>query len=422
MRRLIASSTILAVAAAGTIALGQAGSAAPSGTTAKPESTHFALKTSGYGTRLKGGQIPAGSDTTAYRVIGCTNKAGLDRENHQAEETLPGVGTASQVKTRVWTTTNKNQEVVSSWSRNTIKRVTMEDNPLGTVEINGIRSVSRAYHDDSGFHAETTTDIGSITLTPAGGEPQVQELPAPGEPLEIPGVATITVGKSIKKTSASGASASADVLDIVATMSGSRARIAHTQAEISGGIKSGVFGGFASGTRAKGLEDNVSSGYTPLLVMPCQGTRGEVRTKAIASSDLGGQVVVSGISTKEMAKQNGSGAEGYEQARIAGLDLGGGQLVIEGIIGRANVERVGNHVKSNSKGTSIGTITANGEPQAFPDTDVLEIPGVARLERNIVKKFKSGIYVTGLRITLLDGSGGVINLAEARLRIRPSGN
>lgn len=73
-------------------------------------------------------------------------------------------------------------------------------------------------------------------------------------------------------------------------------------------------------------------------------------------------------------------------------------------------------------GTTIGTIIANGEPQTFPDTDVLEIPGVARLERNIVKKTPNGMSVISLRITLLDGTGAVLNLGLARLEILDSGN
>ena len=67
---------------------------------------------------------------------------------------------------------------------------------------------------------------------------------------------------------------------------------------------------------------------------------------------------------------------------------------------------------------NIGTITANGQEQTFPDSDVIEIPGVARLERNIVKKIKNGLSVTALRITLLDGSGAVANLGEGKFYVK----
>ncbi len=41
--------------------------------------------------------------------------------------------------------------------------------------------------------------------------------------------------------------------------------------------------------------------------------------------------------------------------------------------------------------------------------------------RAIVRKIPQGISVTALRITLLDGSGAVIDLGEAKLSIRDSG-
>jgi hypothetical protein len=63
----------------------------------------------------------------------------------------------------------------------------------------------------------------------------------------------------------------------------------------------------------------------------------------------------------------------------------------------------------------------NGREQAFPKSGVLKIPGLVKLERAVVTRSPRGISVIGLRITLLDGSGAVVDLAEARLRIRPTG-
>ena len=420
MRRLIAGSTILALAVSGVFTLAPSAVAVPADRASKPQPTHFAFKAFGYGTRVKGGEIPAGSDTTAWRIIGCTNKAGLDRNNFEADVTVPGAGVARGVRTRVWTTTGGG--VSASNSLHTIAQLELGSPEQGKLEINAIRSLSRAFHDKSGFQAETETKIGSITFTAPGGEPQDMTLPTPDEPLEIPGLATILIGGHLKKANEVRARAFADTIDIQIHGSNTRVRVAHSEAHINRGVKSGIFGGWASGTRAEGLEDNVKSGRTPLLVMPCQGTKGKVKTKSVASVDLGGQIVVGAVSTREQGTQGKRKAFGFEQANIARVNLGDGQLIIDAIMGRANVSRVGKKLTRNSNGTSIGSITADGEPQSMPDTGVLEIPGVARLETNIVKKLKSGIYVTALRITLLDGSAAVINLGEVKLKIRASGN
>ncbi len=96
-------------------------------------------------------------------------------------------------------------------------------------------------------------------------------------------------------------------------------------------------------------------------------------------------------------------------------------VVIRGIVAQANVKRAHGDVVRNAAGTTVGEVTVNGETRSFPDTDVLEIPGVARLERHIVRRTTNGIQVTALRVTLLDGSGAVLNLGQARLTIRGSG-
>ena len=81
--------------------------------------------------------------------------------------------------------------------------------------------------------------------------------------------------------------------------------------------------------------------------------------------------------------------------------------------------RRGDHVARSAKGTQLASITVDGQQQTFPKTGVLEIPGLVKLERGVVKKTHSGIRVIGLRITLLDGSGAVVNLAEASLKVGP---
>jgi hypothetical protein len=82
-----------------------------------------------------------------------------------------------------------------------------------------------------------------------------------------------------------------------------------------------------------------------------------------------------------------------------------------------HVARSATGLVRSARGTQVGTITANGQVQTFPRTGVLEIPGVARLERRVVTRSRNGITVVALRVTLLDGSGAVIDLGEASLRI-----
>jgi hypothetical protein len=151
--------------------------------------------------------------------------------------------------------------------------------------------------------------------------------------------------------------------------------------------------------------------------MPCQGTAGAVRSKALAALDLGGQLVLSGLASSERGVQTDRRANGYERGEVGQLNLGNGQLVVDGVVGQANVKRTANKIARTAKGTRVGTITYNGQVQSFPSTGVLEIPGVARLERRVITKTQTSVSVVALRITLLDGTGAVIDLGEAKLRI-----
>lgn len=382
------------------------------------QSVDLALKAAGFGSRVTGGDVPSGSDETAFMVVGCATRVGIDRENHEAEVTFPDLGQASNVKTEVWT--RKVGDAIGSYTRNSIAKLVIAQGEFGSVELRGITSFARAWHDSEGFHATTRTSVGSITFTPSGGEPEELELPTPGQPIEIPGLATITLGSTKERTNADGAFAQANALIIGKTATGSRSVISQAKAQALTGVKHGTFHGFSAATEAEAADGTVTSGRTPLTLMPCQGTGGEVLSKETSDTDLGGQVLATGLQAAAMGKELANKSTGFERATVAHVVLGEGQLDIEGIVGQVNVTREGRKVTTSIKGSTIGTILADGEEQEFPDTGVLEIPGVAKLERFVVEKIPSGLHLVALRITLLDGSGAVIDLGQARLQIRPN--
>ena len=422
MRTTLLTSTSLAIAlslAAVPLTIGQA-HAVPAPKSSKPHTTAtaFALKTSGYGTRVNGGQIPARSATTGYQVISCTNHAGKARTNHVAESTIPGLGTLSAVSTRVWTT--QKDGVTSAWSRHRVGAITLSDSPLGTLLIDAVSTTARAFHDAKGFDTQTHTDIGGLTFKPAIGKAQTLPIPAPGDPITIPGFARVTIGHSNAHAHPHKASAFANGLKVELLATDTIVRVAHAAAKISDGVKVGVFSGNAAGLSGNIGSDLVDLGRNPLSVMPCQGTNGKVQSKPLAGVDLQGQLAVGAAHNEQRGTQTKQKAWGFERSTLASVDLGD-QLSIDGIVARANVTRTSAGVTRSIKGTQVGTITANGEKQTFPDTDAITIPGVAKIQRGVVTKYADGIKVIGLRITLLDGSGAVIDLATAKLRISRSG-
>jgi len=378
--------------------------------------TSFAFQGSGFGSRVDGGQIPVGSSTTSYQHIGCTNLAGRDKTNDVADATVPGLGTLSGVRTR--TRTTMRHGVAASHSAHSIAELTLASSGVGSVSIDAIHSLSKAFHDSAGFHSTTSTTVGDITFQPTVGQAQTFPAPAPNQPITIPGLATISLGRSSSQHGSLGATASADALVVDVLATGTKVRIAPTHASIGAGLTSGIFRGHATATRVvTALTDLAHSGRQPLVLMGCLGTRGHRVTKSVAAVDVGGQLVVKGLSSSQRSSQDPRG-HGFEQASIARINLGHGQLVVNGIVGRATVRQTAHGVVRSAKGTRLGSMTAGGKTVTFPRTGVLEIPGVARLERRVVSRSRTGLTVVALRITLLDGSGAVIDLGEAQLQIR----
>lgn len=411
----------LAAVSATALLLGSVALTGPTSAEPAPRATakgagDIALRAGAYGTRVEGGQVPADSSATAFIVIGCSTQPGIDRDNVIADAELPGAGDASAVKSRVWT--RRDGAEMHSYSRNSTAEVVLSESPLGKLSIRGVTSLSHAWYDGSRFRSESSTSIGKIVFTPPVGPAQEIDIPTPGEPVTVPGVATLRIGQSNEKQSATGAQAWAVALRVTLIPSGTDVFIARSKAQALSGVKYGRFGGYSAGTEASVLGGVLTSGRNPLTLMPCQGTNGKVIGKDDADLDLGGQLHVEGVSSKAWAKRFDNRSEAWERGSIASLDLGG-QLQVEAVVGKAKVTRMagGKRILS-TEGTRIGAITFNGEPQELPLDQVLEIPGVAKLEPKLVEKLPAGLKVIALRITLLDGSGAVLDLGVAKTTIR----
>jgi hypothetical protein len=422
MRSIRSSRRAAAVVAAVTIVAGGtpvALAAGPHRHGNQPASTHYAFRAISYGTRIRGGDLPASSGTTSYQGIGCTNQLGRSKANDLATITLPGLGRLDGVTASTGTTGTGDD--VASYSTHDIGRLTIAQSALGSLTIRAISASSSASHDASGYHATTDVAVGRITLDTPSGPVLDLPVPKPGAPVDVPGLLTISIGKEKRVTGGSGSIAKAEGLVVQVLPTHTKIQVAHTAAKLSTGIKRGLFYGKANATQVSAVAGLVHSGPQPLQVMPCQGTRGETRSKSLAAVDLAGQVKVGAASTEVMGQQTGQDAYGYTQSSVAHLDLGNGQLVVDGIVGRASVSRSQGRTSVSSQGTRVGSVSVNGQPYDLEGLSTLEIPGLVKVESDVVDKKKAGIDVVALRLTLLDGSGAVIDLGHAFLDIAPSG-
>lgn len=410
MRRFAALLSLLTALTGGLVA-----ATSSSATAADQVPVPYGMSAFGFGAKVKGGSLPVGSGPIARAIVACNNIAGITKSSATASVDLQGLGTAKGLETRVWT--RKNGDTVSTYARHRIASVNLSDNGAGTLALTGIEAWTHAYHDATGYHTAARTGVLGITYTPSGGNPQTYPVPSPGHPIVIPGVATISLGGTTQVHGAHRAIAQATGLRVHLDASNTTVALARAVARLIE-APHGVFGGIAYGLKASVLGDVVGVGATPQVFMPCAGTDGDVLQSSVATVNIPNVLEAGVTQAKERAVATRKRAKGWEQAEVANVDLANGQIHIEGIKARAYVERDrgSRRLIRSSKGTGTVLITVNGETQQVP-VDGLEIPGLVRIQPDIVKKLKAGIQVTALRLTLLDGSGAVVDLGVARMRV-----
>jgi len=425
MRRIALRGALLAMLSSVILLPGGPAHAAPvvpaAATAAAPRPTNFGLHAMGYGTAIKGGDIPLASGATGFAHITCTTLAGLNRSNGVAQVELPGLGTIEAVDTKV--ATIKRGRTVTAVSRHSLAGITLLETALGKLSLGAVSSVARVWHDGTRFRSEVDSEVAGIVLTPPGGDPQVISIPTPGQPIEIPGLLRITIGESkvVRKPGFIFARAQALLVEILPTRT--KVKIALSRSRMTKDVVNSIMSGYAAGLKGKVLnvgDDTILTlGRTPTRPLPCEGTNGQIKQTRTVGLNIPSAIDVGVAQAKVYGVQWGRrNAKAWTEASIAHVDLAGGALVIDGIKARANVIRKPGRLIRNAKGSSFLTITANGEPQTIPDTGVLEIPGLVKIEQNVTTLIRGGIEVIALQITLLDGTGAVIDLGVARTQVK----
>lgn len=398
---------------------------APSPAAAAPKKvkTDYGMMATGFGARISGGMVPVSSNNVGYSLLACTTKAGLRKSNGVATAKVPGLGTVRGIRTRVWTT--KKGRTVSSWAEHKIADISLlrSDNspkPNFELAITGVRALSRAWHDRRGFHASSRVKVLGIKVTLAG-KTRTFDLPAPGKPLKV-GPITIRLGDNVNLEGSNKARATARGLTINVNngrQPDTRVVVARTVAQIERGVKTGVFRGYSAGMRGKVLDPTLRIGQTPVRVMPCSGTKGNVKRASVANLDIANLAGVDALGARVMGVQNGRRARGYTVAHVADISLLDGRIKITGIRAQANVKRTAKgKLKRNARGTKVASIVIDGRSFDINPSRTIKIAGLVSIDPKVVERRKGGLQVIGLRIKLLEGSGATIDLAVAKLVIK----
>ena len=423
-RKLRHAAAVVALASAALVAP----VAAPAATAAEPVLTDFSLAASGFSTEVNGGALPVQSGRTGVAGLACTRFANLSTTNNTAAIGIPEEQSLVQVgATRTRATTSKQAATVSSYAQNDVASVVVGNKAVAALEIDGIQTRARAWHNASGYHRNQVVQVAGVTRWVAGEPEQVASIPLNqdlnGQQLRIPGLAAVTFGLKGGFANSQSASATATAITIDLELTNTEVVIGHAQARIEGGAIAGIMSGSVWGSQLTGLGGIVNSGRTALLGLACLGTDGQYAETRVAALSIPGVVSLGEVVSRVRGSQGGGEASAQGISTVAAARFLGRGLQITAIRAQALVRRASNgSYTRNASGTTIGSIVLAGRRLPLPVPGrTLVIPGVARLTRGVVVRTGvDAIKVVGLRVQLLEGSRieSTLDLANVRLQVR----
>jgi hypothetical protein len=419
--------------------------------------TNYAFNGSAYGTHVSVNPLGVKSGPTAFSYLGCTRLTGVVRErsvlavNAPNEPAVLSVGAVDSVSRTYRMVGGR----VGMRSNNRVAKVVLGD-PTGlNITIQGLRTKSDAYATKDGkFHAQSSFSSVDISanlpdgpldpledlLNGAGAtinDLLMQLMAAVNNNIVIPGLGRIALGRTqnriyaghaisnaialrVKLFGPNGVEDATPVDDVNIIIGRSRSRIARD-------VPSGVMIGNAHALDISALDGTATLGPFGERPLPCEGTRGKIKSYSVAGANLLNQNVIgAGAATARVygvQKDNGY-IKAWTEGRVANVTLASGDnsLQITGIVGRVNavVTKNGNLYRSIA-GSQILSIKSGDTTYAVPKPDMpLVIPGVAKIEVFVTTRTKRTITVVAVKVTLLPDSPGetVVNLGVAHVGIR----
>ena len=377
--------------------------------------TDFGFDAASYGSKTTGNPAAA-SGATALSHVPCTRYVPRSQANFVAE-----VGDGDGVALHGVTT--RNHTAQTDGTTVAVSRVHIAAGTLagGQVEFTDLTGRVRSFHDTAGFHVQTVSQLGALTV---GGVPI--EPPGDGTEMEVPvpGVGTLVIHAAVRHETAFGSTGAVNVLRLDGS-DGTTERVGRAYSRIDGQIEGGLFAGAAWGSDGR-VDGTAALGKAALRPMPCPGTRGKVLRNSTgeATSDFG-YVGLRRSSVSGVQGTDGS-ASGYARSSVSAAGFGDGQLRFRNITAVAHVTRFANGtVVRSARGTGVGRIIVGGEliPTPAPG-EPQPVPGLGWFTVRSVHLSPNGIDVTAVVVRLHNGTPAdttddtVVNLGRAQLAIR----
>ena len=445
LARTVAVAAACAAGLSASLTVTPAGAADPA-TSEKAAVTRFGYKASVYGTKLLVNNVEVRTLRDADLQLPCTRMVGVSKAKPSLAS-LPIDNDLIQIaatSSKSDTYRNAQRGINGVRAVSTIADIKLGGDLLGVptpvLKIEGLQSVADSYYDAKAnngagaFRESHSFGFKGMTLE----MPENSQVPAEVQqlldilgqvtapinqivnqviqllttltgPLDIPGLGSISLGKSTGTTGKNFAAAEAYALRILVDATGEDTvlQLGRASSRISRPVPAGVFRSTMSALELTALNDLVSLGGIAQRSIPCEGTYGKVRTVNTPSASLIHDqlgVTLTGMKYAYKGLQKGTVGKGFTSAQIGQVRLNVPNtldIVVKGLSSRVDVAslRPGRRV-ARKVTTSFGSVFINGK-QVFPKPGkpVLFDGGVLKM---LVQKEANyyGTKVSGLSIQL----------------------
>jgi len=428
IRRAVTAAAVGALAATGAVSLSPTATAQQqAASTSTPVLTPYGYNTVASGLKLMAQGVDVRTVRQALVTQSCTRLANTDLKVAKSAVATPD---NPLINVSAITSTSKTYKIGTKYgaiATNTIGDVAIGNADFGTITIKGLTTSADAFHTPTGYHSKPSLDLAKISITLPGGT----EIPAPLQdlldaidsqvmdqvitvlqtataPIEIPGFGKIAIGETWKQKGAHFASADAHGLVIQFTGDGNNTLIYLGQAHsrIGGVAPKSVFRSNIQAMDVQALDGAVHLSRVGATNLPCEGTYGATRHKAVDTAGIVSPLLVklSGIDNSYAGTQSKDGATGWVQSTVGTVEIPAAQLTLKGIVSRVKVTKVNGKPLTSVVKTSLGELIIGGDSVAVPAPgEVLELTnGIGTIETGLVDKGKLGATAQAVRISLFE--------------------
>jgi hypothetical protein len=459
LTRAVAIGAVCAAALAGSVATGPTATA--EGDAARKGITKFGYHALAFGTKVSvnGVEVKAVKDALARQQ--CTRqlrgevvKASSLSTSNIVPDSVPAAGiiqvSPSTSRTKTYRTAKGEYGVRGV---NTIGDIKVgglfEGVQTPVLKVEALQSVAdswnntRANNGRGKFHAAADFGFGDISLTNLPAEvpqevedlleiiqddlpiadtvDQIIDLLESVGVIEIPGLGSLALGRSIAKAGAHSARANAYALKVTVQPEGTGAtvlQLGRAHSRISDGVPSAVFRSQMSALDLR-VGDVVTFGNVSTQTIPCEGTRGKVQSKRVATAGIPGVIDLDSIRYSWMGKQLSRGrSKSWQSTEIGRVDILNGEVVVRGLSSRLDLRSPGANEKVERSSTvKAAQILIGGKAIPIPKPgEEVSFDGGSLAFRKLQRSNYNGTDLHGLVITLFK-QNLIVSLGEASGRI-----